>query len=90
MVATLIAVYAHISFASIQGIGWGWAGVIWIYSLIFYIPLDVIKFAVRYALSGEAWDLIFDRRLVLLYYFSITFLLFILTIFIARNGQHLL
>ncbi|XP_039125151.1 ATPase 10, plasma membrane-type [Dioscorea cayenensis subsp. rotundata] len=62
MVATLIAVYAHISFASIRGIGWGWAGVIWIYSLIFYIPLDVIKFAVRYALSGEAWDLIFDRK----------------------------
>ncbi|KAF6174973.1 hypothetical protein GIB67_026461 [Kingdonia uniflora] len=62
LVATLIAVYAHISFASIQGIGWGWAGVIWIYSVVFYIPLDVIKFTVRYALSGKAWDLLFDRK----------------------------
>ncbi|KAG6493674.1 hypothetical protein ZIOFF_048667 [Zingiber officinale] len=61
-VATLIAVYAHISFAYIRGIGWGWAGVIWIYSLVFYIPLDIIKFAVRYALSGEAWNLLFDRK----------------------------
>lgn len=61
-VATLIAVYAHINFASIRGIGWGWAGVIWIYSLIFYIPLDIIKFTVRYALSGEAWNLLFDRK----------------------------
>lgn len=61
-VATLIAVYAHISFAYITGIGWGWAGVIWLYSLIFYIPLDIIKFTVRYALSGEAWNLLFDRK----------------------------
>lgn len=62
LVATLIAVYATISFASISGIGWGWAGVIWLYSVIFYIPLDIIKFAVRYALSGEAWNLLFDRK----------------------------
>ncbi|KAK0597784.1 hypothetical protein LWI29_028552 [Acer saccharum] len=62
LVATLIAVYAHISFAYISGIGWGWAGVIWLYSLIFYIPLDIIKFIVRYALSGEAWNLLFDRK----------------------------
>ncbi|PON78264.1 P-type ATPase [Trema orientale] len=62
LVATLIAVYAHISFAYIRGIGWGWAGVIWLYSLIFYIPLDIIKFVVRYALSGEAWNLVFDRK----------------------------
>ncbi|KAJ9691779.1 hypothetical protein PVL29_011082 [Vitis rotundifolia] len=62
LVATLIAVYADISFASISGIGWGWAGVIWIYSVIFYIPLDIIKFTVRYALSGDAWNLLFDRK----------------------------
>lgn len=62
LVATVIAVYAHISFAYIKGIGWGWAGVIWLYSLIFYIPLDIIKFTVRYALSGEAWNLLFDRK----------------------------
>ncbi|OMO65966.1 Cation-transporting P-type ATPase [Corchorus olitorius] len=62
LVATVIAVYAHISFAYISGIGWGWAGVIWLYSLIFYIPLDIIKFTVRYALSGEAWNLLFDRK----------------------------
>ncbi|XWS12241.1 hypothetical protein CRYUN_Cryun37aG0072700 [Craigia yunnanensis] len=62
LVATLIAVYAHISFAYISGIGWGWAGVIWLYSLIFYIPLDIINFTVRYALSGEAWNLVFDRK----------------------------
>ncbi|KAI4329008.1 hypothetical protein L6164_021315 [Bauhinia variegata] len=62
LVATLIAVYAHISFAYIEGIGWRWAGVIWLYSLVFYVPLDIIKFIVRYALSGDAWNLLFDRK----------------------------
>ncbi|KAK2449254.1 plasma membrane ATPase [Trifolium repens] len=55
LIATLIAVYANWGFARIQGIGWGWAGVIWLYSIVFYIPLDIIKFATRYGLSGKAW-----------------------------------
>ncbi|KAI3997182.1 hypothetical protein MKX01_009026 [Papaver californicum] len=62
LVAIVIAVYANISFASIHDIGWDWAGVIWLYSFVFYIPLDIIKFVVRYALSGAAWNLVFDRK----------------------------
>ncbi|PRQ37290.1 putative proton-exporting ATPase [Rosa chinensis] len=55
LVATLIAVYANWGFATIHGCGWGWAGVIWLYSIVFYFPLDIIKFAIRYILSGKAW-----------------------------------
>ncbi|KAA3456012.1 plasma membrane ATPase 1-like isoform X1 [Gossypium australe] len=63
LIATLIAVYANWGFAAIEGIGWGWAGVIWLYNLIFYIPLDFIKFFIRYALSGKAWDLVIEQRI---------------------------
>lgn len=63
LIATLIAVYANWSFAAIEGIGWGWAGVIWLYNIVFYFPLDVIKFIVRYALSGKAWDLLLEQRI---------------------------
>ncbi|KAL3513220.1 hypothetical protein ACH5RR_025937 [Cinchona calisaya] len=63
LVATLIAVYANWGFAAIEGIGWGWAGVIWLYNLIFYIPLDFIKFFIRYTLSGRAWDLVLEQRI---------------------------
>ncbi|KAF2590508.1 hypothetical protein F2Q70_00041364 [Brassica cretica] len=55
LVATLIAVYATWNFARIEGAGWGWAGVIWLYSLVTYIPLDLLKFLIRYVLSGKAW-----------------------------------
>ncbi|KAI4379348.1 hypothetical protein MLD38_005660 [Melastoma candidum] len=63
LVATVIAVYAHWEFARIQGMGWGWAGVIWIYSVITYIPLDILKFVIRYGLSGRAWNNLLDQRI---------------------------
>ncbi|XP_022714750.1 plasma membrane ATPase-like isoform X1 [Durio zibethinus] len=62
LVATVLAVYANWGFARIKGIGWGWAGVIWIYSVVFYIPLDIIKFFVRYSLSGKAWDNLLQNK----------------------------
>ncbi|CAA2995538.1 plasma membrane ATPase 4 [Olea europaea subsp. europaea] len=63
MVATLIAVYADWGFARIKGCGWGWAGVIWLYSLVFYVPLDLMKFAIRYILSGKAWQNLYENRI---------------------------
>ncbi|ERN07358.1 hypothetical protein AMTRI_Chr12g274780 [Amborella trichopoda] len=62
LVATLLAVYANWGFARVKGIGWGWAGVIWIYSIVFYVPLDLIKFAVKYILSGKAWDTLLEKK----------------------------
>ncbi|XP_011017965.1 PREDICTED: ATPase 8, plasma membrane-type-like [Populus euphratica] len=62
LMATIIAVYANWSFARIQGVGWGWAGIIWIYSIITYIPLDILKFIIRYALTGKAWDNLLQNK----------------------------
>lgn len=62
LIATLIAVYAKWGFAKIEGCGWGWAGVIWLYSVVTYIPLDLLKFAIRYALSGKAWDTLLENK----------------------------
>ncbi|KAJ8497313.1 hypothetical protein OPV22_007865 [Ensete ventricosum] len=62
LVATLIAVYANWGFARIKGIGWGWAGVIWLYSVVFFFPLDLFKFAIRYILSGKAWDNLLENK----------------------------
>jgi len=62
LVATLIAVYANWGFARIKGMGWGWAGVVWLYSIIFYLPLDIIKFLIRFALSGKAWDNLLENK----------------------------
>ncbi|KAK3445651.1 hypothetical protein EUGRSUZ_A01453 [Eucalyptus grandis] len=60
LVATLIAVYANLGFARIKGTGWGWAGVIWLYSLVTYVPLDILKFAIRYIL--RAWNSLLENK----------------------------
>ncbi|XP_050366555.1 plasma membrane ATPase 4-like [Argentina anserina] len=62
LVATLIAVYANWAFARINGCGWGWAGVIWLFSVVTYFPLDFLKFAIRYILSGKAWDNLLENK----------------------------
>lgn len=62
LVATFIAVYANWGFARIEGCGWGWAGVIWLYSLVTYVPLDILKFIIRYLLSGKAWDNLLENK----------------------------
>ncbi|ONK66845.1 uncharacterized protein A4U43_C06F12630 [Asparagus officinalis] len=41
------------AYCSIAGVGLVSYG----FTLIFYFPLDLIKFAVQYGLSGEAWNL---------------------------------
>ncbi|KAL9224113.1 hypothetical protein vseg_000182 [Gypsophila vaccaria] len=62
LVATVIAVYANWAFADIKGCGWGWAGVVWIYNIVFYFPLDILKFIIRYVLSGKAWRNLFESK----------------------------
>ncbi|GAA0165672.1 hypothetical protein Leryth_018616 [Lithospermum erythrorhizon] len=62
LVATLIAVYPNWEFARIKGCGWGWAGVIWLYSIVTYIPLDILKFAIRFIQSGKAWNNMIENK----------------------------
>ncbi|KAJ1436954.1 P-type ATPase [Sesbania bispinosa] len=62
LLATIIAVYAHWDFARINGIGWNWAGAIWVYSIVTYIPLDILKFFIRMGLTGSAWDSMLQNK----------------------------
>ncbi|KAJ6878980.1 hypothetical protein NC652_032504 [Populus alba x Populus x berolinensis] len=62
LVATVISATATWKFAGIRSIGWGWTAIIWVYNILTYFLLDPIKFAVRYALSGRAWNNIIDQR----------------------------
>uniref|UniRef100_A0A494GA79 Uncharacterized protein n=2 Tax=Solanum lycopersicum TaxID=4081 RepID=A0A494GA79_SOLLC len=62
LVATVLAVYADWEFARIKGVGWGWAAVIWVYTIITYLPQDVLKFIIRFGLSGRAWDTMIQNK----------------------------
>jgi len=43
MVATFITVYADWGFTNIQGCGGRWAGIVWVWNIIWFFPLDLIK-----------------------------------------------
>ncbi|EOA16035.1 hypothetical protein CARUB_v10004164mg, partial [Capsella rubella] len=60
--ATIVAVYLSWETARMKGIGWGWAGVIWLYDIVFFLLLDIVKFAIRYILTGKAWHNVIDDK----------------------------
>ncbi|KAK4773972.1 hypothetical protein SAY87_028991 [Trapa incisa] len=62
LLATVIAAYASWEFAGVKGIGWGWSGAIWVFSVVTYFPLDVLKFVIRYALTGKAWNNLLENK----------------------------
>ncbi|XP_061362903.1 plasma membrane ATPase 1-like isoform X3 [Gastrolobium bilobum] len=62
LVATVISAKVTWKTAGIRSIGWGWTGVIWLFNTVTYVLLDPLKFAVRYALSGRAWNLVVNQR----------------------------
>ncbi|KAL2659383.1 hypothetical protein AAZX31_03G098600 [Glycine max] len=61
-IATVVSATLSWRLAGIKSIGWGWTGVIWLYNIITYLFLDPLKFAVRYALSGRAWNTVINQR----------------------------
>ncbi|POW22046.1 hypothetical protein PSHT_01754, partial [Puccinia striiformis] len=46
-VASLLAVFGTMEFASVQAISLSWVGVAWVWNLIWFLPMDLIKFATR-------------------------------------------
>ncbi|KAJ1730301.1 ATPase 4, plasma membrane-type, partial [Coemansia biformis] len=44
-VATIITAYANWGFTEIYGAGWHWVGAVWIWDIVWFVPLDFIKFA---------------------------------------------
>jgi H+-transporting ATPase len=47
LISSIIAAYADWGFTDIQGISGGWIGIIWIWNIIWFVPLDWIKFAMK-------------------------------------------
>ncbi|CAF0765491.1 unnamed protein product [Adineta steineri] len=47
LVATFIAVYADWGFTEIRGCGWAWAAIVWVWNVIWFFPLDLLKFTLR-------------------------------------------
>jgi len=47
LVACIIAAFANWGFTAIRGISGGWIGIIWVWNIVWFLPLDLIKFAMK-------------------------------------------
>jgi len=47
LVSSIIAAYADWGFTSIRSISAGWIGIVWVWNIVWFFPLDLIKFAMK-------------------------------------------
>ncbi|EJD40156.1 plasma membrane H+-transporting ATPase [Auricularia subglabra TFB-10046 SS5] len=47
VISSIIAAYANWGFTAIHGISGAWIGIVWVWNIIWFIPLDLIKFAMK-------------------------------------------
>ncbi|EMD32183.1 ATPase [Gelatoporia subvermispora B] len=47
LVSSIIAAYANWGFTNIHAISGGWIGIVWVWNIIWFFPLDLIKFAMK-------------------------------------------
>ncbi|EJU02272.1 plasma-membrane proton-e [Dacryopinax primogenitus] len=47
LISSIIAAYANWYFTDVEAISGGWIGIVWVWNIMWYIPLDYIKFAMK-------------------------------------------
>ncbi|KAF8182143.1 hypothetical protein K438DRAFT_1975682 [Mycena galopus ATCC 62051] len=47
LISSIIAAYSNWGFTKIEGISGGWIGIVWVWNIVWFIPLDWIKFAMK-------------------------------------------
>jgi H+-transporting ATPase len=47
LVSSIIAAYADWGFTKIQSISGAWIGIVWVWNIVWFFPLDLIKFAMK-------------------------------------------
>ncbi|PLW15227.1 hypothetical protein PCANC_11524 [Puccinia coronata f. sp. avenae] len=54
LISSIIAAYGDWGFTQVEGISGGWIGIVWIWNIIWFLPMDFIKFSVKYGI--RAWN----------------------------------
>jgi H+-transporting ATPase len=47
LVSSIIAAYCNWGFTQIRAISGGWIGIVWVWNIVWFLPLDWIKFAMK-------------------------------------------
>jgi H+-transporting ATPase len=47
LISSIIAAYGDWGFTYVRGISGGWIGIVWVWNIVWYFPLDLVKFALK-------------------------------------------
>ncbi len=47
LISSIIAAYGDWGFSDVKGVSGGWIGIVWVWNIIWFFPLDLIKFGMR-------------------------------------------
>jgi len=47
LISSLIALYGDMPFTKVHGVSGGWIGIVWVWNIIWFLPLDFVKFAMK-------------------------------------------
>lgn len=47
LISSIIAAYGNWSFAWVRPISGGWIGIVWVWNIIWYFPMDLVKFGLK-------------------------------------------
>ncbi|KAI0760789.1 plasma-membrane proton-e [Fomes fomentarius] len=47
LISSIIAAYGNWGFTQVEAISGGWIGIVWVWDIIWFFPLDLIKFAMK-------------------------------------------
>jgi len=47
LISSIIAAYGNWGFTKIHSISGGWIGIVWVWNIIWFLPLDLVKFAMK-------------------------------------------
>ncbi|KAI5830967.1 plasma-membrane proton-e [Schizophyllum commune Tattone D] len=47
LISSIIAAYGDWGFTDIHGISGGWIGIVWVWNIVWFAPMDLIKFAMK-------------------------------------------
>ncbi|KAM0787145.1 hypothetical protein ACM66B_006396 [Microbotryomycetes sp. NB124-2] len=51
LISSIIAAYADWGFSAVEGISGGYIGIVWIWNIVWFLPLDFIKFGTRFLIK---------------------------------------
>jgi H+-transporting ATPase len=47
LISSIIAAFGDWGFTDVQGISGGWIGIVWVWNIIWYFPLDLVKLLLK-------------------------------------------